>query len=137
MRNVLEACAFFAKFEVPAGVDDVATTLYGKSALKEILKSLRLQLVDGTLTMEKLQVPTMLAHLLTDEDRTLVEHLTDETIKLVMGVQKCAADEDADAKGKAIRKAKGTPRATTTITKASKKKNGEQAVHNMVSSWFA
>ena len=137
MRNVLEACAFFAKFEVPAGVDDVATTLYGKSALKEILKSLRLQLVDGTLTMEKLQVPTMLAHLLTDEDRTLVEHLTDETIKLVMGVQKGAADEDADAKGKAIRKAKGTPRATTTITKESKKKNGEQAVHNMVSSWFA
>ena len=137
MRNVLEACAFFAKFEVPAGVDDVATTLYGKCALKEILKSLRLQLVDGTLTMEKLQVPTMLAHLLTDEDRTLVEHLTDETIKLVMGVQKGAADEDADAKGKAIRKAKGTPRATTTITKASKKKNGEQAVHNMVSSWFA
>ena len=43
MRNVLEACAFFAKFEVPAGVDDAATTLYGKSALKEILKSLRLQ----------------------------------------------------------------------------------------------
>ena len=79
----------------------------------------------------------MLAHLLTDEDRTLVEHLTDETIKLVMGVQKCAADEDADAKGKAIRKAKGTPRATTTITKESKKKKGEQAVHNMVSSWFA
>ena len=47
------------------------------------------------------------------------------------------------AKGKAIRKAKGTPRATTTITKESKKKKqkkkkkGEQAVHNMVSSWFA
>ena len=137
MRDLLGRTAFFARFSLAASSGSTPTTIFGKDALKELVK----EMDDGEsekILLEQLKVPQMLSHMLSPEQRAVVERLTDETVMRAMGMP--ASDE---SQGQQLKRGKT---ATSDFNETEKKKKSkkaeggikaEKAVQDMVTGWFS
>lgn len=123
MREILNRSKYFARFMREDSASAGQMMLFGAEALEETMARLaeKSKTEDG-ITVDDLEVPTMLAFLLPAKTQELLQQLTGHTIRKAMGVAAAADDR--------------MPSATLAKTKLSKKKHTED-VSKMVSGWFA